>query len=90
MNKTELINMVAEANEITKKDSAKIVDSVFDAITAALKNGEKVQLMGFGSFETHTRAARTGINPRTKEQISIAASKTVAFKAGKALKDEIK
>ncbi len=90
MNKTELINTVAEANEITKKDSAKIVDSVFDAITAALKNGEKVQLMGFGSFETHTRAARTGINPRTKEPISIAASKSVAFKAGKALKDEVK
>lgn len=90
MNKTELINTVAEANEITKKDSAKIVDSVFDAITAALKNGEKVQLMGFGSFETHTRAARTGINPRTKEPINIAASKSVAFKAGKALKDEVK
>lgn len=90
MNKTELINTVAEANEITKKDSAKIVDSVFDAITAALKNGEKVQLMGFGSFETHTRAARTGINPRTKEPINIAESKSVAFKAGKALKDEVK
>ena len=89
MNKTELINAVAEANAITKKDAAKIVESTFDAITAALKAGDKVQLMGFGTFETRERAARTGINLRTKEAIQIPASKAVAFKAGKALKDAV-
>ena len=89
MNKTELINAVAEANAITKKDAAKIVESTFDAITAALKAGDKVQLIGFGTFETRERAARTGINLRTKEAIQIPAAKVVAFKAGKALKDSV-
>lgn len=90
MNKTELINAVAEANGITKKDTAKIVESLLDAVAASLKNGEKVQIMGFGTFEVRKRAARTGVNLRTKKPIKIAASKAVAFKAGKALKDKVK
>jgi len=89
MNKTELINAVAKAAELTRKDADKAVNAAFDAITAALKAGEKVQIVGFGGFETKERAARTARNPRTGEAIEIAASKAVAFKPGKALKDEV-
>ena len=89
MNKTELIAAVAEKANITKKESELVVAATFDAIVDALKEGEKVQLVGFGSFEVKHRAARTGRNPKTKEAITIAASSTPAFKAGKALKDAV-
>lgn len=89
MNKTELIAAVAEKAELSKKDADKAVAAVFDAIVDTLKAGDKVQLVGFGTFEVKERAARTGINPLTKEKINIAASKAPAFKAGKALKDAV-
>ena len=89
MNKTELIAAVAEKTNITKKESELVVAATFDAIVDALKDGEKVQLVGFGSFEVKHRAARTGRNPKTKEAITIPASSTPAFKAGKALKDAV-
>ena len=89
MNKTELIAAVAAEANISKKDAAAAVDATFAAITAALKKGDKVQLIGFGNFEVRERAARTGLNPRTKETIKIAASKVPAFKACKALKDAL-
>ena len=85
-NKQDLIAKVAEATELTKKDSA----AVFASIEAFLAAGEKVQLIGFGNFEVRERAARQGRNPQTGEAISIAASKVPAFKAGKALKDAVK
>jgi DNA-binding protein HU-beta len=90
MNKTELVAAVAESASITKKDADKVVSSVFDTITDTLKKGDKVQLVGFGTFEVKTRAARKGLNPLTKQPIDIAASKAPVFKAGKALKDVIK
>ena len=90
MNKTELINSVAEASGLTKKDATKAVESVFDTIQSTLANGEKVQLIGFGNFEVRERAARKGRNPQSGEEIDIAASKVPAFKAGKALKDAVK
>ena len=90
MNKTELVAKVADKAGITKKDADKAVAAVFDTIAGALKKGEKVALIGFGTFETRVRAARNGINPLTKAPIKIAASKSPAFKAGKALKDAIK
>ncbi|MED2737425.1 MULTISPECIES: HU family DNA-binding protein [Bacillus cereus group] len=90
MNKTDLINAVAEQSELTKKDATKAVDAVFDSITGALAAGDKVQLIGFGNFEVRERAARKGRNPQTGEEIEIAAAKTPAFKAGKALKDAVK
>ena len=74
MTKVELIAAVAEAAELTKKDAEKAVNATVEVITKALADGEKVSLVGFGTFETHKRAARTGINPRTKETIQIAAS----------------
>ena len=89
MNKTELINAVAEASELSKKDATKAVDAVFDTLLDALKNGDKVQLIGFGNFEVRERAARKGRNPQTGEEIDIAASKVPAFKPGKALKDAV-
>ena len=89
MNKAELIAAVAAAAEISKKDAEIAVTATLDTITAALKEGDKVQLVGFGSFEVKSRAARTGRNPRTKEPMTIAASKLPAFKAGKALKDAV-
>ena len=89
MSKTELINAVAEATGLTKKDAGKAVEAVFASITDALKAGDKVQLVGFGSFEVKSRAARTGRNPRTKEVVEIPASKVPVFKAGKALKDAV-
>ncbi|EGQ27575.1 HU family DNA-binding protein [Mammaliicoccus sciuri] len=90
MNKTELINSVAEAAGLTKKDATKAVEAVFDTIQATLAKGEKVQLIGFGNFEVRERAARKGRNPQSGEEIEIAASKVPAFKAGKALKDAVK
>lgn len=90
MNKSELIAQVAEATELSKKDATKAVDAVFEAISAALQNGDKVQLVGFGNFEVRERSARKGRNPQTGEEIEIPASKIPAFKPGKALKDGIK
>ena len=89
MNKTELIAAVAEKTGLSKKDSDAAVAAVVDAITESLVQGEKVQLVGFGSFEVKKRAARTGRNPHTKEQIEIPASRVPVFKAGKALKDTV-
>ena len=88
MNKTELIAEVAKKCGISKKDAEKAVTTTFDTITEALSQGDKVQLVGFGSFETKHRAERTGRNPKTKESITIAASKVPTFKAGKALKEK--
>lgn len=90
MNKTELINQVAETSELSKKDASKAVDAVFESITNTLKNGDKVQLIGFGNFEVRERAARKGRNPQTGQEIEIAASKVPAFSPGKALKDAVK
>ncbi len=90
MTKVELVNCVAEKTGLTKKDSEKALAAVLDSVTAALKAGDKVSLVGFGTFEVRNRPARTGLNPRTKEKISIAATKAPAFKAGKALKDAVK
>jgi DNA-binding protein HU-beta len=90
MNKTELIAKVAETTELTKKDASKAVDAIFDAIAEALKEGEKVSLIGFGNFEVRERAARKGRNPQTGEEIEIASSKLPAFKPGKELKDIVK
>ncbi len=89
MNKADLINALAAKNEISKKDAEKAVNGVLDLIAGALKDGDKVQIMGFGAFEVKERAARTGKNPATGETIEIAASKAVVFKAGKALKDSV-
>ncbi len=89
MNKTELVAAVAQSAELTKKDAEKAVAAVIDSIAAALKDGEKVQLVGFGTFEVRRREAREGKNPRTGEKIKIAASNVPAFKAGKALKDAV-
>ena len=89
MNKAELITAVAEKAELSKKDTEAVVNATVEVITKALKKGDKVQLVGFGSFETRKRAARIGRNPKTKETIKIAASKVPAFKPGKALKDAV-
>lgn len=89
MTKVELISVVAQKAELSKKDSEKAVAAVVEAITEALASGEKVSLVGFGTFEVKARAERKGINPRTKEEITIAASKLPSFKAGKALKDAV-
>ena len=89
MNKAELISAVAAAAEVSKKDAEAVIIATLDTITAALKEGEKVQLVGFGSFEVKKRAERTGLNPKTMESIAIPASKVPAFKPGKALKDAV-
>ena len=89
MNKSELIAEVALKAELTKKDADAAVNAVIDAITDSLKKGDKVQLVGFGSFEVKKRAARVGRNPKTKEAIEIPASVVPVFKAGKALKDAV-
>ena len=86
MNKSELIAAVAERSGLSKKDSEAAVNAAVAAITAALADEEKVQLVGFGSFEVKKRAARTGLNPRTKEPVKIAAAKVPVFKAGTDLK----
>ena len=87
MNKTELIAAVAEQAEISKKDSEKALKAFIDVVTEQLKKGDKVQLVGFGTFEVSERAAREGRNPQTGETMKIEASKAPKFKAGKALKD---
>ena len=88
MNKTDLIAAVVEAG-LTKADATKAVNATFDAITAAIAEGDKVALVGFGTFAVKERAARQGVNPRTGEKVTIAAAKAPAFKAGKALKDAV-
>ncbi len=90
MNKVELVNAVAAKTELTKKDAEKAVSAVLASIEEALVKGEKVQLIGFGTFEVKERAARTGHNPRNGETIEIAASKIPSFKAGTALKNAVK
>ncbi|MBQ3094270.1 MAG: HU family DNA-binding protein [Clostridia bacterium] len=89
MKKAELAAVVAEKAGLTKKDADKAISAVVEAITEALAKGDKVQLVGFGTFDVRERAARTGLNPRTKETIEIPASKQPAFKAGQALKDAV-
>ena len=89
MNKTELAAIVAEKTDIQKKDSEKLVSAVFEAMTEALKNGEQIRLIGFGSFQVKERAAHIGRNPSSGEEIEIPASRTVQFKTGKLLKDAI-
>ena len=90
MNKTELINAVAAKAEISKKDAEKALAAVLGSIEDALKAGDNVQLIGFGTFEVKERAARTGHNPKTGEAIEIAAAKMPSFKAGAALKNAVK
>ncbi|MGN1442481.1 MAG: HU family DNA-binding protein [Acutalibacteraceae bacterium] len=90
MNKTELVSAVAEKAGLQKKDAEKAVAAVFSAVEDALKAGDKVQLIGFGTFEVKERAARTGHNPKTGESMEIAACKVPSFKAGAALKNAVK
>ena len=89
-NKQDLITKVAETAELSKKQAALVVSTVFDTISESLANGEKVQLIGFGSFEVRERAERKGRNPQTGEELVIPATKAPAFKAGKALKEVVK
>ena len=89
MNKTELVAAVAAKAEISKKDADKAVAAVIESVTDALKAGDKVQLIGFGTFEVRERKAREGINPQSKSKIQIPATKVPAFKAGRALKDAV-
>ena len=89
MNKTELIAAVAEKTDLSKKDADAAVSAVLGAIADALKAGDKIQLVGFGTFEVRNRAAKQGRNPRTGETMTVPASKVPAFKAGKALKDAV-
>ena len=89
MNKNELVASVAAATGVSKKDAAAVVNATFDKIAEAMVAGEKVQVIGFGTFETRAREARQGKNPRTGETVTIAACKAPAFKAGKALKDAV-
>lgn len=89
MNKTELIAEVAAKAELSKKDAEKAVNATIEAITGAMVKGDKVQLVGFGTFETKKRDARMGRNPKTKEAIQIPATTVPVFKAGKALKDKV-
>ena len=90
MNKTEFINAVAAKGEMDKKAAEKAVNAVIAATTDALKNGEKIQLVGFGTFEIRKRSEKQARNPRTGETMTVPASKVPAFKAGKALKDAVK
>ena len=89
MNKTELINQVAERAGLSKKDAEQALNAMLDTVSDALAQGDKVQLVGFGSFEIKARDARRGRNPKTKEPIEIPATKAPVFKAGKALKDRV-
>ena len=89
MNKSDLIDTIADSAGLSKADAGRALDGFVDAITGALKAGQSVSLVGFGTFSVRDRAARTGRNPRTGETINIAASKNPAFKAGKALKDAV-
>ncbi|MGI6081520.1 MAG: HU family DNA-binding protein [Limnochordia bacterium] len=90
MNKSELIAAVAEATGLTRKAVGDVVEATLDTIADTLSRGEKISLVGFGTFEVRERAARTGINPATKEPIDIPATKTPAFKAGKQLKEAVR
>ena len=89
MNKAELVSAVAEKTGMSQKDSEKAVNAAFDTITEALAAGDKVQLVGFGTFEVKERGARIGRNPKTKEEIEIPASRVASFKVGKALKEAV-
>ena len=89
MNKAELITSMAEKNGLSKKDTEKALNSFIDSVEEALVKNDKVQLVGFGSFEVRNRAERKGRNPQTKEEITIPASKAPVFKVGKALKDAV-
>jgi len=89
MNKTDLIEAMADAADISKAAAGRALEGLIDAIAKGLKEGDTVSIVGFGNFTVRERAARTGRNPRTGEEIAIAASKTPAFKAGKALKDAV-
>lgn len=89
MNKTELINSMAEKAQLTKKDAEAALKAFIESVEETLEKGEKVQLVGFGTFETRERAAREGNNPRTKEKIMIPASTVPAFKAGKEFKERV-
>ncbi|MCI8747489.1 MAG: HU family DNA-binding protein [Lachnospiraceae bacterium] len=89
MNKTELVAAIAEKTELSKKDSEKALKAFIDVVTEELQKGEKIQLVGFGTFEVADRAAREGRNPLTGEKMQIEASKAPKFKAGKALKDAV-
>lgn len=90
MNKTELVDAVATKSELTKQDSKKAVDALFETISNTLAKEEKIQLVGFGTFEIRERAERTGRNPQTGEEMTIPASKAPAFKPGKELKEAVK
>ncbi len=90
MNKTELIAAIAEKAELSKKDAEKALNAFIESVEGALAKNDKVQLVGFGTFEVKTRAERKGRNPQTKQEITIPASKAPAFKVGKAFKDAIK
>ncbi|WAH36137.1 HU family DNA-binding protein [Alicyclobacillus dauci] len=90
MNKQDLINKTAEKSGLTKKDSEAVVNGIFESIEEALSAGEKVQILGFGTFEVRERAARSGRNPQTGEVIEIPAGKVPAFKAGNNLKEKVK
>ena len=89
MNKSELVNALAEKSQLSKKDAEKALNAFVDVVTDALVNGDKVQIVGFGSFAVKERPARTARNPRTKQEIQLDASKAPVFKAGKALKDVV-
>jgi len=89
MTKVELVASIAEKTDMTKKDAEKALAAVLESVTEALVNGERVQLIGFGTFEVRERAARKGHNPKTGKEIQIAASKSPVFKAGKAFKDSV-
>lgn len=89
MNKAELVDQVAAKSSLSKKDAASAIDAIFESIQEALARGEKVQLVGFGSFEVRERAARLGRNPQTGQSMQIRARRVPAFRPGKALKDSI-
>ena len=89
MNKSELIAALAEKTELSRKDAEKVLAAFVDSVSESLAKGDKIQLIGFGTFEVKNRPARTARNPRTGAEIKIAASKAPAFKAGKALKDKV-
>ena len=90
MNKAELVALVAEQVDLTKKATEYVIDTLFDTIAQTLETGEKVVISGFGTFEIRTRVARTGLNPRTGEEISIPQQRTPAFKTGKVLKEMVR
>ena len=90
MNKTELVAIMAEKADLSKKDAEKALNAFVDAVEAALEKGDKIQLVGFGTFEVRERAARVCRNPQTKEEIKVPASNVPAFKAGQALKNIVK